>query len=219
MKKTIILILVFLLAACSSATPVPPTTVVSTEPPPTNTPIPHTATETNTNTPEPTATFTPTNTLSPTATLTNTPEPTATATNTPTPEPDLEELLVGKWECATCPRPHFVKFIETGNGLQHEKHKDGDVIVWIGPSDCRNIYVAFSGCAVTIHDNENFTIFYTLWGSGFHTDYTETLVFNHQEGTYTRTSAVMTNYPDDGEPHTQSIIDSWGVGPYIRAEE
>jgi hypothetical protein len=204
-----VLILALLLTACVSSpeeiamqTGVASTsTAQSWTATPSDTPVP-------TNTPAPTST--------PAATSTHTPTPTKTLTPTPTPEPLL--AFVGTWSCPECYRQNTIEFYDTGNGLQFLILRDGAIIEWVGPEDCKNIYIPYSECGVTLNEGGRLTVSFVQPVGGGCTQRLEQ-DFTYQEGKLTRERYESWNYCDGELTQYLDLLVEFGPwGTYSKVE-
>jgi|GEM_PF-5082022 len=158
----------------------------------------------------PTSTSAPTNTLAPTATSTSTVPP------SPTQDPVL--AFIGTWSCPECYRQKTIEIYDTGDGLQYLIYRDGDIIEWIGPDNCKNIYIPYSECNVALSAGGELTVsFVQPVGGGCTQRFEQDLVFTG--GQLDRVRYESWNYCDGELTLHQDLLAEFGPwGPYSRVE-
>jgi hypothetical protein len=158
----------------------------------------------------------PTSTSAPT----NTSAPTVTSTNTALPSPTQDPVLgfLGTWSCPECYRQQTIEIYDAGDGLQYLIYRDGDVIEWIGPDDCKNIYIPYSECNVVLSAGGKLTIsFVQPVGGGCTQRFEQDLVFTG--GQLDRVRYESWNYCDGELTLHQDLLADFGPwGPYSRVE-
>jgi hypothetical protein len=167
----------------------------------------------------------PTNTLPPTLTPTATSSPTPIPSDTPTPTATVDpiELLLGVWQCESCPFHTDFEFVNADSGLQFIiMRPGGEQIEWMGPDRCENIYIPYYECSVTVGSDGLVTVSYIEYVSGQAMPECGThkeQEFQLQDGTLVRTRYEMTSPCAHGGSFTQNLLEQRGPwSPYQKVE-